>query len=508
MTITRRTLIAGTAVVLAAPHIARPAFAAVSGRALPIPPLADTSGGVTTLDAAAGESPFLDGARTPTWGFSQPFLGPVLRFRRGETAHMRVTNRLRWPITSHWHGLHVPAIVDGGPMLEIAPGDTWDAELQVDQPAATLWYHSHSHGVTAEQVYLGLAGMIIVDDDTADAASLPSDYGVDDLPLAIQDRAFASDASFSYIKAGPALMHGFRADHVMVNGAIRPLADVPAGIVRLRLLNASNSRIYHLRFADGRTFHHTASDGGLLPAPVAVDRLTLAPAERVEVLVDFSGGEAVTLLSGPDVNDPMGGIGGMMGGMLPGAPPQADEGDPGEFEVMRFRPDPARVARVTAIPERFASAPPVRAAETDIRRDFMLDMHVGNMGGGGMGGGMMGGGMMGGRAMGMMGINGQAYDPARVDVPMRRGVPEIWRVRAMEMAHPFHVHGTQFQVLTMNGEPVPFARTGLKDVVLVEGEAELLLQVDHDATAEVPFMYHCHILEHEDAGMMGQFTVV
>ncbi|MCB1492069.1 MAG: multicopper oxidase domain-containing protein, partial [Rhodobiaceae bacterium] len=232
----------------------------------------------------------MDGAATPTWGFSQSYLGPVLRFRRGTSAHVSVKNSLPFPITSHWHGLHVPAIIDGGPQLQIAPGATWTVELPIDQPAATLWYHSHVGGVTAEQVYGGLSGMIIVDDPDAGDQGLPSDYGVDDIPLVIQDRAFGPDGELVYVKRGPALMHGFRADTILVNGAVRPVAGVPAGLVRLRLVNGSNARIYHLRFSDDRSFHQIASDGGLLPAPVPHTELTLAPAERAEVVVDFSDG--------------------------------------------------------------------------------------------------------------------------------------------------------------------------------------------------------------------------
>lgn len=493
MRITRRAFLSGAASTLALPYLGRGAFAAVPGRPLPIPPLIDAGGSPSEIVAREATTSFLDGVQTPTWGFSESFLGPVLRFRKGTTAAMRVANRLEYPITCHWHGLHVPAALDGGPQLAIKPGDDWQVELPVDQPAATLWYHSHAHGVTAEHVYFGLSGMIIVEDPSSpDSAALPTEYGIDDIPLVIQDRAFSSAGALSYFKGGPSLMHGFRADQILVNGAIRPIADVPSGLTRLRLLNGSNARIYHLRFSDDRTFHRIASDGGLLPAPVATKAITLAPAERIEVLVDFSDGQTVALVSGPDTNDPMGG-GMMMGGMVAGDPPPSEFGRPDEFDVMQFRPDSARAAKVTAIPTAFSSAPRARSVDAATRRDFTLNM--------GMGGGMGMGGM------GMMTINGEAYDPRRIDVPMRRGEPEIWRISAVEMAHPFHVHGTAFQVLTQNGVAVPFDATGLKDVLLVDGEAELLVQVDQEARTDVPFMFHCHILEHEDAGMMGQFTV-
>lgn len=479
---------------LFAPFLAHGAIAAEAARPLPIPPLVDASNGPVTLDAIGSRADILSGAATPTLGYSQSYLGPVLRFVRGRSARLNVVNRLPFPVTSHWHGMHVPAILDGGPQLAIAPGSNWKVELPVDQPAATLWYHSHIHGQTARQVYGGLAGMILVEDPDADDTGLPFDYGVDDIPLVIQDRAFSDDGSFFYTNRGPATMRGFRADTILVNGAVRPKADVPAGLVRLRLLNGSNARIYHLSFSDGRRFHQVASDGGLLPAPVAREAVTLAPGERIEIVADFSDGNPVTLQSGADTNDPMRR---MIGRLAPGSRSSADSGGASSFEVMRFEPSPGRGAGVTALPTRFAGAPRPDFGEPVRSRDFALNMLAG-----GRGMGMrMGGGM------GQMSINEKSYDPRRIDVRMQEGETELWRIRASDMAHPFHIHGTSFQVLRENGKDVAFESTGLKDVILVDGEAELLVCVAHAATDKVPFMFHCHILEHEDAGMMGQFTV-
>ncbi|MBT7360812.1 MAG: multicopper oxidase domain-containing protein, partial [Rhodospirillaceae bacterium] len=187
---TRRTFLAGLATAAATPLLTRLSHADTAGRPLPVPPVMETHGEPVTLDAISGSSIFQPGLSTPTLGFSQPYLGPTLRFRRGTLARVNVRNRLNTPITSHWHGLHVPAILDGGPQLQILPERQWSVEMPIDQPAATLWYHSHVHGRTAEQVYQGLAGMIIVDDPSAPDSGLPVDYGVDDLPLIIQDRAF------------------------------------------------------------------------------------------------------------------------------------------------------------------------------------------------------------------------------------------------------------------------------------------------------------------------------
>ena len=157
----------------------------------------------------------------------------------------------------------------------------------MDHPAATLWYHSHVHWHTADQVYRGLAGMIIIDDPDADDL-LPHDYGVNDFPLIVQDRNFDRSGRMTYDLGMMDMMQGFRGNEVLVNGVIRPKLTVSAGLVRLRLLNASNARMYDFSFTDGRRFHQVASDGGLLPAPVTMDGLRLAPAERAEIVVDFS----------------------------------------------------------------------------------------------------------------------------------------------------------------------------------------------------------------------------
>ena len=506
MPISRRTFLGTTAALLPLPYISRSAIAAMQGQELPVPALVETSSDETELVAGAGKSSFFEGASTRTWGFNQPYLGPTLRFTRGQIARMRVKNNLRFPITCHWHGLHVPAIVDGGPQLAIDPDSDWPVDLPIDQPASTLWYHSHAHGVTAEHVYGGLAGLILVEDPDAETGDLPNTYGVDDLPLIIQDRAFNPDGSLYYIKRGPALMHGFRADTILVNGAIQPTANVPSGIVRLRILNGSNARIYHLRFSDGRRFHQIASDGGLLPKPIARTSITLAPAERAELLADFSDAASVSLLSGPDFNSPMGMMGGMMGGrmggMLPGPPPQSDLGEEGEFEILRFEPDKQKAATISAIPDRFASAPDPDFGDPVRTRQFRLNMHAG-----GMGGGMMGRMRRGQGPMDIMGINEKPYDPNRIDAELKKGETELWEITADEMAHPFHVHGTAFQVLSVSGQEVPFDDIGLKDVLLVEDRAEILVRINHQGDAKIPYMFHCHILEHEDAGMMGQFTV-
>jgi FtsP/CotA-like multicopper oxidase with cupredoxin domain len=217
--------------------------------------------------------------------------------------------------TVHWHGVLIPGSVDGGPHNVIRPGQSWTAKLAIDQPETTAWFHPHPHGATAAQVYSGLAGLLLIEDGTSERLGLPSTYGVDDLPLVLQDRVFGDDGAPVYDPGPMDVMAGYRGDSFIVNGAVGPVAKVPAGIVRLRLVNGANARFFELQFSDSRTFHVIASDGGYLPAPVSLQRLLLAPGERYEILVDFSNGQRATFSTGPDRNLPMMGM--MMGGVSP-----------------------------------------------------------------------------------------------------------------------------------------------------------------------------------------------
>jgi blue copper oxidase len=484
--ITRRALTMGTSVIATASFLGVPFVRGErthGGGRLPIPRLIDASrlGNVVKLRAASGLHEFYKGKPTRTFGYSAPLLGPVLRFRRGNHVAMSVENALDTPTTIHWHGLLVPGDMDGGPQSTIDPGVTWQGTLPIDQPAATLWYHPHPHHDTARQTYLGLAGLIIVDD--GDHQGLPHDYGLDDLPIIIQDRTFGSDGSLDYEVDELGVIYGVRGDTVIVNGAIEPVAKVPAGWVRLRLLNGANAQNFDLRFRDRRVFHVIASDGGLLSRPVPLTRLRISPAERFEILVDFSNRKPALLETGPDE------VMGIFGAI---SEDRTDDFVP----VMRFEPTVATAA-VRRLPSHLVNQEPARLDTAVQRRQFILNNGVC------------------GRRMRMsgqpdmpviVGINGRTHDPNRIDVETKLGTSEIWEVTSVGMAHPFHVHGALFRILSLDDKPPPDHLAGWKDVVLVEGTARLLVKFTKPANRDYPFMYHCHVLEHEDAGMMGQYT--
>ena len=458
---------------------------------LRIPELLDARarGQALALDIRAGTTEFFPGVASATLGYNGAYLGPTLRVHDGDDVQVAVANHLAQPTTVHWHGLLVPGPLDGGPHQEIAPGGAWRPVLPVRQRAATLFYHSHQHHATARQVYFGLAGMLIVRDAAEERLGLPSEYGVDDLPVLLQDRQF-SRGRLVMPGGMMAAMAGARGDTILVNGTPDAYVRVPARRVRLRLANASNARDYHLAFDDGRAFHWIAADGGLLESPVELRAISLSPGERAEIVVDFASGPA-TLVTGPDDNLPMMG---MMGGTA------AANG--AAQPVLAFEVERAAAAS-PPLPARLADVPSWDASRATRLRRFRLEMGMGMMGGRGMGGMGMGRGM---GAMGGFTINGRGFDPARVDERARLGDLEIWEVAADTMAHPFHVHGVQFQVVARGRGAPATLDAGLKDTVRVDAPVRLLVRFTQPSL-DAPFMYHCHILEHEDHGMMGQLAV-
>jgi blue copper oxidase len=452
-------------------------------RPLPIPPLIDAAkqGNAIKLKVAAGRHAFVKGKPTLSYGYSGPVLGPTIRLRRGDEVEMTVENALDVETTVHWHGLLVPGDVDGGPHQVIKSGGTWRPRLKIDQPAATAWFHPHLHHETARQVYTGLTGMIVVDDGSDARIGLPHTYGVDDLPIILQDRAFDSDGSLTYDLDPLTIQYGLRGTAIIANGVVGPIARVPCGLVRLRILNAANAQNFDLRFSDRRQFHVIASDAGFLSAPVALKQLRISPAERFEILVDFANRKPVVLETGPDT------VMGIFGAV--------SEADPTEFvSIMRFEPI-ATTGKMKDFPARLVEPVAANSESVVHRRQFVLDS-----------------GICGGQRpteMGMLPglcINGKTHDMARIDVETRLGTLEVWEIVSIGMAHPFHVHGASFRILSLEGAPPPAHLAGWKDVVLVEDKAELLVAFNHPAPREHPFMYHCHILEHEDAGMMGQYV--
>lgn len=441
-----------------------------------VPPLAesrvdDRGRRVFDLTLQRGETDFGHGRVAETWGINQSYLGPTLRAERGEEVLVNVTNEVGEPSTLHWHGMHLPARMDGGPHQMVDDGETWSPTWQVDQPAATLWYHPHLHGSTADHVYRGLAGMFLVDDPESAGLALPQEYGVDDVPVIVQDKQF-DDAG--ELDDGTSFLNpvGVLGDQVLVNGTDDAYLPVTTELVRLRLLNGSNARIYNLGLDDYREFDLIATDGGLLERPTPMSRLRLSPGERAEVVVAMEPGERVVLRSYPSdvAGDPL---------------QQRWSGGDDTLDVLELRAaDDLRAS--PALPGRLVELPDAEAAAegAEVDRDFRLATPT---------------------------INRRAMDMDRIDATVEVGTTEVWRVRNEDgTPHNFHVHDVQFRVVQVDGrEPEPALR-GRKDTVLVPANTEVVLVMtfeDH-TDPDAPYMFHCHLLRHEDQGMMGQFVVV
>lgn len=444
---------------------------------LPIPELLESSslpggGRLFELRAQQGSRSFLQGNNTPTLGYNSAYLGPTIRVRRGEDVAIRVRNNLREATTVHWHGVHLPAEADGGPHQRIEAGDEWEARFSVDQPAATLWYHPHLMGTTARQVYQGLAGFLLIEDDESAALRLPKEYGRNDIPVVLQERRFNRDGSFRYRPRMPDVMHGYSGNTLLTNGAVEPHLTVRDQRVRLRLLNGSNSTVLRISFDGGHSFQQIASDGGFLEKPLRRQWIVLSPGERAEIVVAMPGPDKSLLLL-------------------------AESNLGSRYRALELRGAPTLEA-VPEVPGNLTTISRLDPEDADRRRQFVMS----TMGPGGR-----------------LTINGKRMDLTRIDERVPVGSTEVWMVvngtpggrgmmgGMMNVPHSFHVHGLQFQILSLNGEPPPPALSGWKDTVLLwpNDRAELIMRFEDYLGI---YMYHCHLLEHEDDGMMGQFEVV
>lgn len=429
---------------------------------LPIPPLAeykiDDGKKIFNLNIQKGQKNFIEDKITPTFGVNGDFLGPTIKVNNQDNVRVNVKNSLDEETTLHWHGLHINGKYDGGPHQIIPVNESWEAKLKIDQRASTAWYHPHTMERTGYQVYMGIAGLFYIEDENS--SKLPNEYGVDDIPLVIQDRRFAYNGNFSYVASMHDRMMGMMGNYILVNGAINPTFSPKKTKTRFRILNGSNSRIYMLGFSDNREFSLVATDGGLVEEPLLMKNLLLAPGERAEIVVDVKNGENIALVDFISKNYLM----------------QIDASE--------------TLQNSNPLAKNISESFHIQASENEEIRYFDLSM-----------------------SMGTALINGKTMDMDRIDeyVPLKRS--EVWRVSntssMMNMPHPFHVHGCSFEILSRNGKAPYIFERGLKDTVLVNKDEVVFIRVYFKKTADEnnPFMYHCHNLEHEDLGMMGQFIV-
>ncbi len=450
------------------------------------------TGNTINLNLQSGTVNFYPGQPTTTMGANGNLLGPTLLLNQNQNVTINVNNQLMDTTTIHWHGMHVAPENDGGPHTTIPPGTTWSPSFTVLDWASTYWYHPHLHMHTNEHVQKGIAGMVIVRDAQEAAITLPRKYGVDDFPIVIQTKSF--DASNQIITMQTALDTA-----LMVNGTLDPYLNTPAQVVRLRLLNGSSERVYNLGLTANKTFYQIASDGGLLGSAVALTRLQLAPGERAEILIDFSAdsGQTINLIS-YSAELPNAIYGATQPGMGAGQVIPNYTSNPlngNNFTVLAMNIVAATANPVTTIPTALVTHSPWLSTSAAVTRSLTFAPVT------------MGPGAINGPFL----INNTSFDMMMINYTIPFENIEIWQLtNASPIAHPFHIHDVQFYVLDINGVAPAPSVAGRKDVILVpagNGVVRFITRFESFHNDTLPYMYHCHMLTHEDDGMMGQFIV-
>ncbi|MET8947519.1 multicopper oxidase domain-containing protein [Streptomyces sp. NPDC004542] len=444
--------------------------ASAASGTLTVPDLLEgtASDGTTTftLEARTGTSEVLSGVTSDTMGYNQSFLGPTMKWTKGDTVLLNITNSLGADTTVHFHGAHVPAKMDGGPQVAFGDGETWAPTFEVKDEAKTLWYHPHALGTTAEQVVAGLAGMIIVEDDSDTSAALPSEYGVDDIPIILQCLAADTSGGIKYNLTGylssglvyPVLCNGTNVDDTTLT------FEATRTRTRFRLLNASPSDIITVQRSDGGTMTQIATDQGYLAEAAEVTSVRLVAGARAEVVMDLT--EDVTLqavittgwvrggsgtydfltvtASGSDTPDD-----------LPSTLNTIDRYDTGDF-----------TARTITLGQSGATMLINGSAGTSMSSMAMISTTLGSR--------------------------------------------EIWTIKNnTQLEHSFHLHDVPYQLVSVNGADPSGVELGWYDTYEVVGGGSIEIAMEFTDFADDTYMYmlHCHLLQHEDEGMMASLMV-
>ena len=435
---------------------------------------------------------FFPGNISHTYAYNlNKYLGPTIIFKKGTPVNITINNQISDTTTVHWHGIHLPAIWDGGPHSEILPSGNWNPQFTIKDKAATYWYHPHPDMKTAKQAIKGAAGLIIVRDSAEATLALPRKYGIDDFPIVVQCQQYNSQ--------NQAMPLGMQDSTILVNGSranygFTVQANFPAQVVRMRLLNASGERAFNFGFTGNMQFYQIASDGGLLDAPFLTTRIRLAPGERAEILLNLNGmnGQTFNLMSYASELT-MGIQGGPTMPMPPNYPPMNSPLNGINFNIMKINVVPQTTNAITTIPTTLTANNPFTESSATITRTIRFTADS---------------------AMVMDGpfyFNDSTFNMMRIDYKIPINNIEIWKlVNETMVAHPFHIHDVQFFILDRNGNPPALGEQGRKDVVLVPPGDSLrfITKFTDFADSIIPYMYHCHILMHEDDGMMGQFVVM
>ncbi len=420
------------------------------------------------LDINSSYTEIFSWYKTKTLWYNWSFLWPTIKVNKWDNVDFNIKNNLEEKTTVHWHGMHIPAKYDWWVFQPIKEGDVYNPNWKIDQPAATLWYHPHLMWKTAEQAYNWLAWMFIIEDEKSKALNIPKEYWVNDIPIIVQDRYVWNNWQFIYSKHMHTIIHWIQWNNIFVNWWIKNYKNVPSWVVRLRLLNWSNARVYNFNFKNSMPFYQIASDGWFLQKPVKLNNLKLSPWERAEILVDFSSfniWESILLSSNYNWNN---------------------------FDIMEFRVT-QKSNNDFNIPDKLVDIKKIDQNNVKNRNFTMKTME---------------------RWMRwkILTINWKNMDINRVDEYVDLNSTEIWTIKNqrsmwMNVPHSFHIHDVQFQIIERNWKKPPKNERWWKDTVFLEvwEEVKVIMQFK-DYTWK--YMYHCHILEHEDNWMMWVFEVI
>ncbi len=428
------------------------------------------------LEAKAGWIPFA-GRQAYRYAYNNQVPGPLIEARPGDTIRIHFANSLSEATNLHFHGLHVPPTgAADNSFVMVDPGEQFQYELPLapNHPGGTFWIHPHMHGAVARQVWRGLAAPVIVRSELDD---IPEIQSAAEVLLVLQDVTLNG----SGVPVDPSFMQqmtGREGTLITASGRVNPTIPIQKdGWVRLRLINASCSRFYRLHL-EGHEMFQIASDGGSLPAPVGIEELLILPGQRAELMIEGSRAPGAYRLLNLPYNRGAGGMGmgmGMMGGTAAGA----------SSTIATFTYS-GQAGRAIPLPRKLVSVEPLPPPSQV--RTFLLGQSMGQ--------GMMGGGMG-------FGIDGRTFDPLRVDTHVRLGDVEDWEfINPMAMDHPMHIHTNSFQIVQPDGSVEPAWR----DVVLAPAGGRVRVRMAfQDFSGKL--MYHCHILDHEDLGMMGVLEI-
>lgn len=452
------------------------------------------TGTTFNLNVQQGTTIIYGTTATPTYGVNGVWMAPTIIVNKGDSVSLNVTNNLSVKTTMHWHGLHVAAYNDGGPHQIINPSASWNPSFKIRNNAGTFWYHPHGANQTEQQVSKGIAGFFIVKDSAENALTLPRTYSVDDIPLNFQTRAF------------DVLQQIAIADDmdtaIFVNGTLHPFFNAPAQVIRFRLLNGSSLRSYNFGLSNGQTFYQIATDGGMLDTSLALTRLLLSPGERAEILINFSGMTGLTIYLKSFASElPSGIYGADTVGFGADTIPEYNNNflNGADFNLLTLNIVAQTGTPVITIPTALMPYTPFNIASATNFRTLVFDtirllpIDLPNL------------------AEGPFGINNKVFDMDSINETVNINTTEIWTLQNNTLvAHPFHIHDVQFNVIEKSGQPTSPTENGWKDVVLVmpHDSVKFITQFTDFADDTIPYMYHCHLLHHEDDGMMGSFLVI